>query len=54
MARYEIVYDYSSEYSDERDIREEFEGDWTELQSYIKRMKQNGCYNIYAACIDGD
>ena len=51
MEVYEITYDYFSEdgYTDERNIRERFEGNWFELQEYIKIMKNNGCYNIYAA-----
>lgn len=49
---YDIIYDYSDDYSDERNIRETFCGSWTELQDYIKNMRRNGCYNIYAACVD--
>ncbi|MBO7207641.1 MAG: hypothetical protein J6W10_08520 [Kiritimatiellae bacterium] len=48
MAKYEIVYDYE----DERNIRDEFTGDWFELQDCIQRMRENGCYNIDAVCID--
>ena len=44
---YEIIYDYE----DEKNIRETFEGDWTALQEYITKMKENGCYNIDAASI---
>ena len=51
---YEITYDYSDEYSDEYNIRETFVGTWIELNGYIKNMWRNGCYNIYAACIDED
>lgn len=51
---YEITYDYSGEYSDEYNIRETFVGSWTELQDYIKNMRRNGCYNIYAACVSDD
>ena len=46
---YEIIYDYE----DERNIRETFEGSWTELQEYIKKMRETGCYNISAASLDG-
>ena len=46
---YEITYDYD----DERNIREIFEGDWTELKAYIKHMRETGCYNICAASLDG-
>ena len=45
---YEIIYDYE----DEKNIRETFDGDWTALQEYITKMKENGCYNIDAASID--
>lgn len=45
---YEITYDYE----DERSIREPFEGDWFELQSYIKEMRKSGCYNIDAASLE--
>ena len=68
---YEIIYDYSGtaledgwhymepedRYYDceEHNIRETFVGTWTELQEFIKEMKENGCYNITATCIsDGD
>lgn len=50
MVKYEIVYDYE----DERDIRDEFSGCWDELQECIRRMRENGCYNIEAACISDD
>lgn len=47
---YEIMYDYCGEDgNEERNIREEFEGSWTELQEHIKQMRKNGCYNITAA-----
>lgn len=47
---YEIMYDYTDEGgNEEKNIREEFEGTWTELQDYIKQMRKNGCYNITAA-----
>ena len=48
MARYEIVYDYD----DERNIRDTFTGDWFDLKDCIRRMRENGCYNIEASCID--
>lgn len=41
---YEIIYDYE----DEKNIRETFEGTWTELQDHIEQMRENGCYNIDA------
>ena len=50
MSIYEIIYDYD----DERNICETFEGDWGELQDYIKTMRKQGCYNISANCISGD
>ena len=48
MAKYEIIFDCD----DERNIRDEFTGDWFDLQECIQRMRKNGCYNIEAACID--
>lgn len=50
MAKYEIVYDYE----DERNIREDYCGSWSELQDYIKQMRKNGCYHIDATCVDDD
>lgn len=49
---FEIIYDYSNEYSDEKNIRETFEGEWSELQEYIKKMKADGCYNISATYVE--
>lgn len=46
--KYEIIYDYSDEYGDSTNIVEDFDGSWSELQEYLKRMRQNGCYNISA------
>lgn len=52
---YEIIYDFTDDCGYEnRNITETFEGSWTELQNCIKSMKENGCYNIYAAAIDGE
>ena len=45
---YELIYDYE----DEHNIHETLEGDWMELQDYIKRMRENGCYNIDATAIE--
>ena len=44
--RYEIVYDFCNDYTEERGAVEYFDGPWTELQEYLKQMKRNGCYNI--------
>lgn len=49
MPRYEIIYDYE----DEHNITEIFEGDWTELQDYIKQLRATRCYHINAASLDG-
>lgn len=50
---YEIIYDYTDESGYEfRNIMETFEGTWTELQDYIKQMKENGCYNIDANSLE--
>lgn len=46
---YEIIYDYE----DERNIVEQFDGSWTELQEYIKKMRQTGCYHISASSMEG-
>ena len=48
---YEIIYDYDREYDTEHNIRETFYGDWFELQAYIKKMKESGCYNISATAV---
>ena len=53
MTVYAIIYDFSNDYTDERNISERFEGSWQELQEYIKQMKENGCYNIEATAICG-
>lgn len=46
---YEIIYDYTDEGGYEsRNNTETFEGTWTELQAYIKKMRKQGCYNITA------
>lgn len=50
---YEIIYDYCDECGyEELNIREEFEGSWDELQSYLKQMKRQGCYHISATYIE--
>lgn len=51
---YEITYDYCGEFEEEHNIRETFKGTWSELQEYIEQMKENGCFNIDAACIDDE
>ena len=45
---YEIIYDYD----DEKNIRENFDGTWTELQDHIKQMRETGCYNIDATDLE--
>lgn len=55
MSKYEIIYDWCSiDGDEERNIVEEFEGSYTELQDHIKSMRANGCYNISATCINED
>ena len=50
---YEIIYDYCDEDGyEQHNLTETFEGDWLELQAYIKEMRHEGCYNIDANCID--
>ncbi len=52
MDTYEIMYDYTDDGGNENtNCYETFEGSWTELQEYIKQMRENGCYNITAAVI---
>lgn len=51
---YELIYDYSDDYTDERNIHETFEGTWTELQDCIEEMRANGCYNISATSLEQD
>ncbi len=51
---YEVIYDYDDGYDESRNIREEFSGDWSDLQKFIKELRDSGCYNIDAAAIDGE
>ena len=52
---YEIIYDYLDDAGNEnRNIVETFEGDWTELQTHLKKMRKNGCYNITATALRED
>lgn len=46
MAKFTIIYDYCSAWTDGYNIHEEFEGSWDDLQDFLKVMKANGCYNI--------
>ena len=49
--KFEIIYDEDAC----ANIREEFEGTWDELQSYIKELRGYGCFNIDAAALpDGN
>lgn len=49
---YEVTYDWcDSEGNESRNIRETFKGNWTDLQDYIKGLRESGCYHIDAACI---
>jgi len=51
---YDIYYDYEDEGGYIwRDNKEEFEGDWHELQDYINSMRRNGCYHIDAVYREG-
>lgn len=55
MELYEIIYDYTDESGFEaKNCVEEFEGTWLELKAYIKKPRQNGCYNITAAALRQD
>ena len=54
MPKYELIYDYCNEDGyEERNIVEEFDGPWYELNDYIKVLRKNGCYNICAEQIGG-
>ena len=47
--KYEIRYDYCDEDGNEtKDIVDEFDGTWIDLQDQIKLMKKGGCSNIEA------
>ena len=51
---YEIIYDYTDNDgigTSITDIREEFIGSWSDLQVYIKKLCETGCYNIIANSI---
>ena len=53
MEIYEIIYDYCGEEGyEEQNIQERFSGGWSELQDYIRQMKENGCYNISATAVN--
>lgn len=54
MAKYEITYDWSGDYSDEKNLTEIFEGTYDELKEELKSMKKSGCFNISVAEIDGE
>lgn len=47
MAKYELIYTTPDGY-DEADV---FDGCWYELNDFIKSLKEDGFYNISAACI---
>lgn len=51
--KYEIIYDYSDEYTDERDLREIVECEWGELLDILASMRKQGCYHIAANAISG-
>lgn len=52
MTDYEIIYDYTDDGGNEcTNISESWSGTYSELQSYIKRMRENGCYNISATAL---
>lgn len=40
---YIIIYDVDEE---TRNIRETYEGNWHDLQIYLKCLRAGGCYNI--------
>lgn len=49
---YDIVYDYTDDTGAELvNIHEEYTGSWSDLQEYIKLMREHGCYNVEATVI---
>lgn len=52
MSKYEIIYDYDNGFSAASNIRESFDGDWTGLQEFIKRLREDGAYNIDASAVE--
>ena len=51
--KYEIIYDYCDDYTDEHDLREIVECDWGELLDILASMWKMGCYHIAANAIEG-
>ena len=49
--RYEIIYDYCDEWTEDTNICETFDGTYDELQDYLKQMKEAGCYYFSVSCI---
>lgn len=52
MSKYEVIYDYDNGYDEEKDILEEFEGTYLDLQNFIKYLKKSGAYHINATSIE--
>ena len=53
MSKYAIIYDFDDECGETyKNCREEFVGSWVELQAEIKQMRNAGCYNIDANCME--
>lgn len=46
--KYEIRYDYCAPDAnyDEKDLIEEFEGEYLDLETHLKQMREQGCYHI--------
>lgn len=49
--KYEIIYDYCDDDTDERDLREIVACDWGELLDILASMRKQGCYHIAANAI---
>lgn len=47
-----MVYIIQYDNDFENNIIDEFTGTWLELQGMITHLKNNGCYNITASCIN--
>ena len=49
--RYEIIYDYCDEWTEDFNIGTTFEGSHSELEDYLKQLREAGCYHFSVACV---
>lgn len=55
MNEYEIIYDFDEgDGYINRNLTTHFCGTWLELQKHIKRMRENGAYNIDVTLLNQD